>query len=111
MQAFAAVSMLLVGVVTFVVGARLLLVARRTRQILFWGVAGAATLRMTATIAGTLFGLGRHPVESLPSTIAITALSLVASATLWFAFHAGRPAPPRRGGRLIHSPSLRPAPL
>jgi hypothetical protein len=57
-----------------------------TRQILFWGIAGASTLLISATVAGSTFLIGVHPIEWLPSTIAITLLSMLTSATMWCAF-------------------------
>jgi hypothetical protein len=57
-----------------------------TQQILFWGIASASTLLISATIAGSTFVLGVHPIEYQPTTIAITLFALVTSATIWCAF-------------------------
>ena len=56
------------------------------QQIFFWGLAGVATWGVMAVITGTIFVLHRHPVEYGPSMGAITALCLVLSVTMWWAF-------------------------
>jgi hypothetical protein len=57
-----------------------------TQQILCWRIAGASTLLISTSVAGSIFLLGVHPIEWLPSTIAITLLSMLTSAAMWCAF-------------------------
>lgn len=60
------------------------------RQILLWGVAGAAMAGVLVVIAVALHGLGRLPLRWTPSLVAMAALGWTGAVTLWVAFFPPR---------------------
>jgi hypothetical protein len=57
-----------------------------TNQILLWGYSAMATLATTLLIGGSIFALGRHPLEIPSVVLMLTGAVLVISSCMWCAF-------------------------